>query len=89
MPEDLYWRSTPRELCALLEQMTKRAKAESRAAMLRAGLIAAQIVNVNLAQGATPLRPDHWIPKEPVMLSADEMKQRIVGWASGRKRADA
>lgn len=89
MPEDLYWRSTPRELCALLEQMTKRAKAESRAANLRAGLIAAQIINVNLARGAAPVRPDHWIPKEPALVSPAELRQRIVGWASGGKRSDA
>jgi len=47
VPDEVFWRLTPQELLAMFE----RKREAERAAFLRAGLVAATIVNVNRRPG--------------------------------------
>lgn len=60
IPDAVFWRLTPLELSHVFAVRREQA----RAATLRAALIAAQIINVNLRAGATPVRPEDFL-REP------------------------
>lgn len=57
IPNELFWELTPREV----EEVLKRQAEEERAEYLRAGLVAATIVNVNRKKGAPMVKPGDFI----------------------------
>lgn len=49
--------------------------------MLRAGLIAASIYNVNRKKGSRAFQPDDFIRKPPKLLSPEQMYREFSRWA--------
>lgn len=83
IPDEVYWRSTPEELTALLEELDKRETRLKREADLRAGLIAAELHNTQPFRrpGARRLRPSDFIREPPKKLSPEEVYKAMSSWA--------
>lgn len=81
IPEDLFWRCSPQELGALFE----RRREKDREAYLRAGLIAATIVNVQRRKGAALVQPGDFFrarPKEEDYMDVAEAQKAMEAWAA-------
>lgn len=63
VPDDLYWRSTPAEVGALLDEIVERESRQERAASLRAGLVTSAIYNVNRKRGTAAYKPSDFVAK--------------------------
>lgn len=81
IPDALFWNLTPFELAAVLD----RVKEQEKRATLRAGLVAATIVNVNLKKGARLVQPSDFIVepiREEDFMDADASAQMMDRWAA-------
>lgn len=81
IPNELFWELTPPEVDAVL---TRRNELE-RAKYLRAGLIAATIVNVNKKRGAPLTKPSDFIkepPRPEDFMGLDEAQRFMDTWAA-------
>lgn len=65
----------------LHEAITKRRKAEGRAASLRVGVIAAAIYNTAGKVSKKKLRPSDFVRSEPTDLGPDGFRERMLAWA--------
>jgi hypothetical protein len=77
----VFWASSPREL----EVLFKSYKERDRQSFLRAGLIAATIVNVNRRKGTALVQPGDFLreaPRAEDYLDADAARAMMDGWAS-------
>lgn len=85
IPEDVFWRSSPQELEALF-----RARREKdREAYLRAGLVAATIVNVNRRRGARLVQPSDFIvepPRPEDYMGVEEAVAMMDAWANSTNK---
>lgn len=83
VPDELYWRSTPLEVGALLDQIVDLESRRERAAALRAGLVASAVYNVHRRKGAKALKPSDFVAgpqgDEP---SPAEFKARLKAFAA-------
>lgn len=85
MPDELFWRSSPQEVEAVLE---RRSEAE-RGANLRAGLVAAAIVNVFRKKGSAPSKPSDFIRerrKESDFMTPAQAAKVMDRWAASINR---
>lgn len=81
IPEDVYWNSSPQELTALFE----RRREKDRESFLRAGLIAATIVNVHRAKGSRLIQPSDFLverPRPEDYMDAEEASAFMDRWAT-------
>ena len=53
-----------------------------KAAVLRAGLVAATVYNVNRKKGNRAAKPSDYLRKEAVILSPGQMEREMDTWAS-------
>lgn len=77
----MFWELTPRETEAILE----RHKEAERREYLRAGLIAATVVNVNRRKGAKLIRPEDFLrelPKPEDFMDPEEAVTFMDRWAT-------
>lgn len=74
---------TPVETEALLEAIREREEDRERRAILRAGLVAATILNLYRKPGHPPVVPQDFLarPKAPAPNSADEWVDGMRDWA--------
>jgi hypothetical protein len=78
----LFWELTATETRTLLEALMRRDGERERSALLRAGLVAAAVYNVNRKKGARPLQPKDFV-REPVRhLTPEQMDRALQAWAS-------
>lgn len=81
VPEDLFWRSSPQELQALFTARKER----DRESYLRAGLIAATVVNVNRKPGSRLIQPSDFLvepPRPEDYMSVEEATAFMDNWAT-------
>lgn len=77
----MFWRSTVEEV----EEVFKWDEAEQKARTVRAGLIAATIINVNRKPNSAPVSPYDFLPDtEEDYMSVDEAKQYLGRWAASQ-----
>lgn len=83
IPSDLYYRLTPSETLALLDELAEREAELERRAILRAGLIAAEIINWSplKRRGSRKVRPSDFVPRPPPPLGSKEWIERMRGFA--------
>lgn len=80
--DDLFWGLTATETRALLEALMRREGEREKSALLRAGLVASAVYNVNRKKGARPLQPKDFV-REPVKhLTPEQMERVLSRWAS-------
>ncbi len=87
IPDEVFWKLTPLEFKAVLD----RREAEERAKYMRAGLIAATIVNVNRRQGAAIVNAEDFFnfpPKPEDYMSIEEATATMDAWAKTHNRID-
>lgn len=78
MPDELFWRLTPREVMAAIEAVNLRQSALEDAANLRAGLIAATVINMTpRKKGARPAKAGDFFRKPVKAQSPAEMAQML------------
>ena len=83
--DEVFWSLSPIELDAVL---IRRNDLE-RAKYLRAGLIAATIVNVNRKRGTPPAKPSDFIrvrPRPEDFMRVDEARRVLDGWAEEQNK---
>ena len=81
IPEDLFWRSSPQELGALFDRVNEK----ERGKYLRAGLIAATIVNVKRRRGAPLVQPGDFFRervREEDYMDAAKSQKAMDAWAA-------
>ena len=83
IPDELFWRLTRGEVMAVLKEVAQR----DRQANLRAGLIAATIVNVNRKKGTRMLKPEDFLKSPREYMSVEEGTQFMDRWARGINKA--
>ena len=79
--------ATPAESAALIEAIREREEDRERRAVLRAGLIAATIINVRLPKGIRPARPQDFLarpPSDEPSTDPAEFIDAMRGWARRR-----
>lgn len=80
VPNELFWEITPQELAEILKQKRE----QERAAYLRAGLVAATIVNVNRKRGSRMVQPSDFIrelPRDEDFMDVEEAVAMMDRWA--------
>lgn len=93
VPDELFWRSTPNEVTALVEEILELRRASERANNRRAGLVAASIYNVRRTEKSDPLvHPDDFFrdrdqDEEPERMDPMEAVQHFTAWAQGRNQS--
>lgn len=93
MPDELFWRSTPKEVTALVEEILELRRTDERAANRRAGLVAASLYNVRRTDESDPhVHPGDFFrdPRdsgEPKRMTAEEAVQHFTAWAEGRNQS--
>lgn len=80
IPNELFWESTLDEVAAVLKRRTEA----ERALTLRAGLIAATIINVNRKKGAPLVQPHDFLPETEEFLTPEEARAFMDRWAEGQ-----
>lgn len=86
IPNELYWELTPEEVDALFRVKSKYDRALHEAAILRAGLVAATIVNVHRKKGARMVHPHDFLKRprrEKDYMSPEEGRAFMARWAAG------
>lgn len=81
IPDGLFWTLTAREVEAVLDRHTEL----ERAANLRAGLVAATVVNVNLKKGAKLVQPRDFFDekhREEDFMPVEHAQQAMDRWAA-------
>lgn len=92
VPDELYWRSTPVEVGALLDAMDERESRQERAAILRAGLVASAVYNVHRKKGKPAVKPQDFIRKQHKVqvVKPSELRAKLAAFAdahNARERA--
>ena len=85
LPPDLFWELTFREVEAVLERCIDK----TRAANLRAGLVAATIANVHRRKGARMLTPSDFIVQPVQHMSIEEATTFMDRWAESQNQSRA
>jgi hypothetical protein len=67
----------------LLEAIARRRKDEAEAAILRAGITASAVYNVNRKKGAKAIEPKDFLPKKP--MTPEQQRQKMLNWAMSRQ----
>ncbi len=88
MDDLVFWESTPKEVHLLLREIVEEKTRESRAASLRAGLVAAAIYNVHRKPGARALRAEDFIREPPKLLTASQMEVQMDAWMASVNRGE-
>lgn len=88
IPDELYWDLTLEEVLAVLELIGARQRNRERNADLRAGLVAAMIVNTNpyRKKGARLMQPEDFVKGAKVPkrhMSVEEAQMFMDSWAQG------
>ena len=65
----------------LIGKIIERRKAEEKASVLRAGIIASTIYNVHRKKGTRAARPRDYLREDPGILSPEEMEMEMDAWA--------
>lgn len=81
IPNELFWDSTPQEL----GEIFKRKQSMEKESWLRAGLIAATIINVNRRPGAALVQPGDFIReerREEDFMSVEDATKSMDRWAA-------
>jgi hypothetical protein len=86
VPDHLFWRLTPVELGSLLGKMAEVHEAEERAAVLRAGLVAATVHNVHRRKGTRAAKPSDYLKKPPAILDPSQMEAEMDAWAKASNK---
>lgn len=73
----MFWQLTQREVAAVLKRVSER----SRAADLRAGLIAATITNVHRRKGAALVHPSDFVRGPKRYMTVEEAETHMDRWA--------
>jgi hypothetical protein len=81
IPDELYWRSTPVEVRALLEAIAEQEAARQKSDTFRAGIVASAVYNVNLKKGAKQIKPTDFLPKEAKAVPVEEAEKVMLAWA--------
>jgi hypothetical protein len=83
IPDEKYWELTLEEVRAVLELRAREQAALARAADLRAGLVAATLVNIFRKKGKKPVQPTDFIrgPRKP--MSPEAARSFMNRWARG------
>jgi hypothetical protein len=81
IPDDVYWELTFEELGEVFKKVMARRRAEARAADLRAGLIAATIVNMFSKKGTRTFHPQDFVRGEPQYMSNKQARAALGSWA--------
>lgn len=80
IPNELFWELTIDEVSEVLKRRTE----SERALTLRAGLIAATIINVNRKKGAPLVQPHDFLPETEEYMSPEEARAFMDRWAEGQ-----
>jgi hypothetical protein len=87
VPDELFWRSTPREAGRLLVEIADRMERDKKEALYRAAFVAAAIYNVNRKPGSPMLQPRDLIKEPPRIVTPEEMMRALDGWADAHNSA--
>ena len=82
----MFWDSTPLEMGALLDALRERREGEAKAAVLRAGVVAAAIYNVNRKKGAPMVKPRDFLAEAPKALPPAALERAFDAWARDTNR---
>jgi hypothetical protein len=80
IPHELFWELSIPEVEAVIEQRV----AEQRAQTLRAGLIAATILNVHRSKGQPLVQPHDFLPGQDQFLTPEEAMAFMDRWAKAQ-----
>jgi hypothetical protein len=89
VPDEVYWRSTPTEAGALLDELVDLEARRERNAMLRAGLVAAAVYNVHRKAGSRAFRAEDFVRKEreeAQEVTPAQMRAWLLSWAERQNR---
>ncbi|GAF67928.1 unnamed protein product [marine sediment metagenome] len=82
MPNELYWDSTREEVDAVFRQRADYDAAQNKAANLRAGLVAATLINIYRKPGARTVKPSDFVVQERQYMSPKEGRTFMDRWAA-------
>lgn len=86
MDDAVFWGCTPSEATLLLGDMAERDQAVARRADLRAGLIAATIVNTTPRKSRRVFQPTDFFPDAPEEVTLEQMRTLLSSWAASHNR---
>ena len=81
IPNELYWDSTREEVDAIFAMKLQYDKAQNKAANLRAGLVAATLINIHRKKGTPAVKPMDFVVQKRQYMSPKEAVVFMDQWA--------
>lgn len=82
----VFWGSTFVEVSKLMKEYAERRNDDQRAAIERAGIVAAAVYNVNRKKGARWIKPSDFIATRPHEVTPEQFATLMKGWARSHNR---
>jgi len=85
IPNALYWTLTPAEVVAVVREVALR----ERAANLRAGLIAATLMNIHRKKGSRLIQPGDFLRRPREYMTVEAAQEFMHSWAKDMNQKHA